>query len=97
VKPITAVIVDDEIPACMRLKKLLSEFSGLLVPECFSHSGKAIDFMLAHKPELVFLDIEMENNVSPLIFIKQLHDKLYRPTIILVTCASALFHQGHQT
>jgi DNA-binding NarL/FixJ family response regulator len=85
VKPITTVIVDDEIPACMRLKKLLSECSGLQVLECLSHSGKAIDFMLAHKPDLVFLDIEMENNISAFDIIKQLHDKLYWPTIILVT------------
>ena len=84
-KLFTTVIVDDEKCACDRLEKLLTPFTQLKVLACLTSSVKALDYILKNKPDLIFLDIELENNVSAFDLICQLKTKSYRPGIILVT------------
>ena len=84
-KPIRTVIIDDERCACERLKRLLTSFSTIQVIDCFTNSRQGFECVIKHKPDLIFLDIELENNVSAFDIIYQLNDSLYRPHIILIT------------
>jgi DNA-binding NarL/FixJ family response regulator len=44
-----------------------------------------LDSILKQKPDLLFLDVELEKNISAFDLIKQLDKSLNRPHIILVT------------
>ncbi len=82
---IRAIIIDDERYACERLKKLLSPFNRIEVLDYFTSSEAGFSFILRKKPELVFLDIELENGVSGFDIINRLESQAVRPYIILVT------------
>lgn len=84
-KPIRTVIIDDERCACERLKRLLTSFSKIQVIDSFTNSRQGFECVIKHKPDLIFLDVELENNVSAFDIIYQLNDNLKRPHIILVT------------
>ncbi len=82
---IRTVIIDDERYACERMKKLLTPFKGIHVLHYFTDSRLGLDYILKHKPDLLFLDVELEDNVSAFDIMSRLEDSLYRPQIILVT------------
>ncbi len=84
-KPISTVIVDDERPACERLERLLRSIPEIQLSECFTNSFKAVDYIIKNRPGLVFLDVEMDNNVSAFDVIANLHENGCRPFVILVT------------
>ena len=84
-KPIRTVIIDDELPACERLKRLLASFSQIQIIDSFTNSRQGFECILKHIPDLVFLDVELENNVSAFNIISQLKDNMFCPQIILVT------------
>jgi len=84
-EPIRTIIIDDEKYACERLKRLLSPFSQIQVIGSLTSFRQGLDFINKQKPELVFLDVELDNNQSAFDFIKQLDTMLYHPNIILVT------------
>lgn len=79
------IIIDDEKHSCERLKRLLASFSQINVIGCFTNSMQGFDGIIKQKPDLVFLDVELENNVSAFDLIAQLDKNLYSPHIILVT------------
>jgi len=79
------IIIDDEKPSCERLKRLLASFPQINVTDCFTSSRKGFESIVKQKPDLVFLDVELEKNISAFDLIKQLDKNLYRPHIILVT------------
>jgi DNA-binding NarL/FixJ family response regulator len=79
------VIIDDERYACERLKKLLVPFSQIQVMGYFTNSKQGLEYIIKEKPELVFLDVELENNISAFDIIKILDANFYHPNIILVT------------
>jgi two-component system LytT family response regulator/two-component system response regulator LytT len=79
------IIIDDDKHACERLKRLLASFSQINVIGCFSNSKQGFDGIIKQKPDLVFLDVELENNVSAFDLIAELDKDLYKPHIILVT------------
>ena len=79
------IIIDDEKPSCERLKRLLDSFPQINVIGCFTNSRQGLDSILKQKPDLLFLDIELEKNISAFDLIKQLDKNIYRPHIILVT------------
>jgi len=83
--PLRTVIVDDERYACERLKKLLIPFSQIEVLKCLTDSSDAINFILKNKPDLLFLDVELQNNISGFDIIDRLNESLFLPHIILVT------------
>lgn len=56
---IRSLIVDDELLARERIKKLLTEEQDMeLIGEC-ANGNDAIAFILEHHPDLVFLDVQM--------------------------------------
>src|SRR5437016_10416807 len=56
---IRTLIVDDETPARVRIRQLLkSEADFNLVGECAT-GQQAVERILAEKPDLVFLDVQM--------------------------------------
>ena len=71
-KLFTTLIVDDEKCACDRLEKLLKAFLQIKVLACFTSSVKAQDYILKNKPDLIFLDVELEHNVSAFDLICQM-------------------------
>jgi DNA-binding NarL/FixJ family response regulator len=79
------IIIDDEKPSCERLKRLLSSFLQIKVIGCFTNCRQGLESILKQKPDLLFLDVELENNISAFDLLKQLDKNLYRPHIILVT------------
>jgi DNA-binding NarL/FixJ family response regulator len=79
------IIIDDEKPSCERLKRLLSSFPQINVTGCFTSSRQGLESILNQKPDLLFLDVELEKNISAFDLMKQLDKNLYRPHIILVT------------
>ncbi len=57
--PITAIIVDDEAPARDRVRDLIAaEADVTVVAEC-ADGKEAIAAIIQHRPDLVFLDIQM--------------------------------------
>jgi len=57
--PIRVLIVDDEPPARDELAYLLSEFGDIEVVAQAGSAREAVEQILGHEPDLVFLDIEM--------------------------------------
>jgi DNA-binding NarL/FixJ family response regulator len=82
---ISTVIIDDERYACERLKRLLSSFNDIILTGYFTDSVSGVRHIIQSKPDLVFLDIELENNISAFDIINQLDDNNIHPYIILVT------------
>jgi DNA-binding NarL/FixJ family response regulator len=83
--PLRTIIIDDEKHSCERLKRLLASFSQINVLGSFTNSKRGFESIIDQKPDLVFLDVELENNVSAFDLIKKLDGNLSRPHIILVT------------
>ncbi len=83
--PIRTVIIDDERYACERLKKLLVPFSQIRFLDYFTDPKQGLDFVQKHKPDLLFLDVELGNNVSGFDLIDQMSDLPHKPHIIMVT------------
>jgi len=67
----TAVLIDDEINASKMLEmELNSAFPSIRVLEKFQNPIKAISFITEHKPDLLFIDIEMPQ-LNGIDFVKQ--------------------------
>ncbi len=84
-KPLRTIIIDDERFACERLKKLLSPFKNIQVIGCFTNGQHGVEAILKDKPDLVFLDVELENSISAFDIISQIDNIPERPHIVLVT------------
>lgn len=83
--PIRSIIIDDERYACERLKNLLTPFSQIKIIDYYTDSRSGFNAIIKYKPELLFIDVELENNISAFDIIDQLEENLCRPNIILVT------------
>ena len=59
VMPIKAIIVDDERLARTELKKLLQEFSDVIVIDEAANADEGIEKIEMQNPDLIFLDIQM--------------------------------------
>ncbi len=80
---IRALIVDDETLARARVKRMLADEPDVEVAgECASGS-EAIDFIQAHRPELMFLDVQMPE-VSGFDVLRALPSEHW-PMVIFVT------------
>jgi two-component system LytT family response regulator len=82
---ISAIIMDEEKPACNRLLKVLSRFPQIDVKGTFTKSKEGIDYIIKTKPKVVFLDIEMEKNITAFDIISELMEYCCSPVIILIT------------
>jgi two-component system, LytTR family, response regulator len=54
-----AIIVDDESPARRRVRDLLAQEPDIAIAAECSSGREAIDAIIAHRPDLLFLDIQM--------------------------------------
>ncbi|WMI64336.1 LytTR family DNA-binding domain-containing protein [Aestuariibaculum sp. YM273] len=88
------IIIDDEPPARLRLKKLLSHFSNDIVIIAEAQSGvEAQELINTLKPDLIFLDIEMPGLTG-----FQLLEKLtHMPMVVFCTAYDQYSLQAFET
>lgn len=84
-KQIRTIIIDDERYSCERLKKLLAPYPQIQVLDYYTDPSRAIESVHRLKPDLLFLDIELGNNISAFDIIEKLDATPFRPEIIMVT------------
>lgn len=84
-KLIRTIIIDDERYACERLKKLLNPFTQIELIGYLTNGIEALDFINKNKPDLVFLDVELGNNISAFDIIDSTNELLHRPCFVLIT------------
>ena len=83
-KPIQAIIVDDEPEALDILENLLTDFSDIEILSKDNSVDSALISILKNKPDIVFLDIDMPNK-NGFELVKELKQLNLCPTIIFVT------------
>jgi DNA-binding NarL/FixJ family response regulator len=84
-RPLRTIIIDDERFACERLKKLLLPFKNIQLIDYFTNGLKGVEAIIKNKPDLLFLDVELENSISAFDIISQIDNIPERPHIVLVT------------
>jgi DNA-binding LytR/AlgR family response regulator len=82
-KPLKVIIVEDDLTHRLNAE-LLCEQLGHEVKGCFNNSYDALAQILRHKPDLILVDIELEENTNGLVLIEEIF-KHYAPMIILTT------------
>ncbi len=82
VASLTCIIVDDEMPARRVVRKYLEDVSGCtILAEC-KNAFEALEALHNHKPDLIFLDINMPK-LSGLNFLRTLKN----PPLVIITTA----------
>jgi len=85
-RSISVVVVDDEQPACDRLSNLLAKFKEVEPLGSFTDSLKAVEFIKRKYPDIVFLDVELENGISAFDIITKIRDEADKsPHFVIVT------------
>ncbi len=80
-----AVILDDEQSSCERLRRILTSFDFIGDTWCSTNSLKGNKIIAEQQPEIIFLDIELENGVSGFEVIERIDRSNYNPFIIMIT------------
>ena len=80
------IIIDDEPLAREEMQSLIQEVSALEIIGKFSNAITALEFLKTHKPDLIFLDIEMPM-VNGIAFAEQLPEQ----TLLIFTTAYAQY------
>ena len=57
--PLKALVCDDEAPARSELRFLLDEVGGVEVVAQGANGIEAVDLIRTHKPDVIFLDVQM--------------------------------------
>ena len=83
--PLTAIIVDDEPLARQELKYLLESADGVEVVAQGSNGIEAVELVRAHKPDVVFLDVQMPGLDGFAVLKKLLDKKMDVPQIVFAT------------
>lgn len=83
-KPITAIIVDDEPDAIDFLKDILSEINHIEVVATAEEVNSGVEAIIEHKPEIVFLDIDMPGK-NGFDLINEINELKLGTTIIFTT------------
>lgn len=78
------IVVDDEALAVERLCNLLNQLKQVDIIETALSPEKAIKEILAQKPDIVFIDVEMPR-ISGFELVKEIRANLFNPTFIFVT------------
>lgn len=82
---LTAIIVDDEPLARQELEYLLNEIGGTDIVAQGANGIEAVDLIPRHRPDLVFLDVQMPG-LDGFAVIKRLLDrKVHLPQIVFAT------------
>jgi DNA-binding LytR/AlgR family response regulator len=80
---IRVVIADDEAPARTKMQRMLNNFQEVELLGSAENGLEALDLIVEHKPDLVFLDIEMPG-LNGLELVDQLPDGV-NPYIVFAT------------
>jgi len=78
---IKSIIIDDESLAQLELKELLKKHSNVRVLACAANADVAIELIREHRPDLIFLDINMPGK-SGFALLEELDDV---PWVIFIT------------
>jgi two-component system, LytTR family, response regulator len=84
VEPIRVLIVDDEERAQDLLERLLSRITGIMVCGKASSADEALEMVLIHAPDLVFLDVQMPEK-DGFQLVEYFKKYLISTTVIFVT------------
>ena len=83
-KDISCIIVDDETEVRKRLTHLLEQYTDIHILDSIGSSKQAIESILNHNPDIVFIDIEMPG-INGINIVKQVREKCVFPAIVFVT------------
>ncbi|MDD4191721.1 MAG: response regulator transcription factor [Mangrovibacterium sp.] len=83
-KKLSCIIIDDDPLAVDRMENLLHKTAGTSSVLKLCAPGKAVQLILSHRPDIVFLEIEMQG-MSGFDLINQVHYNLFFPTFIFTT------------
>ncbi|HEX2933938.1 MAG TPA: DNA-binding response regulator [Bacteroidales bacterium] len=89
---ISCIIIEDEPPAAKKLESFISKIPFLQLTARFSSSLDAISWIAENKPDLIFLDIQMEH----LTGIQLLESMQVKPLVILTTAYSEYALKGYE-
>ncbi|TQR10149.1 response regulator [Psychrobacillus soli] len=79
-----AILVDDEILALQLLEAILTEIGGIEIIGKFSNPLEGLESLEAHKPDILFLDIEMKE-MNGIKFAEKIDVTASQTDIIFVT------------
>jgi two-component system, LytTR family, response regulator LytT len=82
---LTALIIDDEPLARQELQYLLERVGGVEVLALGTNGIEAVDLIRAHKPDLVFLDVQMPGLDGFAVLKKLLDRKVQMPQVVFAT------------
>ena len=83
--PLTALIIDDEPLARQELLYLLQSVEGVEVLAQGSNGIEAVELVRAHKPDVVFLDVQMPGLDGFAVLKKLLDKKVGLPQVVFAT------------
>lgn len=80
----SALILDDEIDNINLLKILLSQFcKNIVITYTATNINDAINIYLEHMPDIVFLDIQLDNNQTSFNFIEKINN--FKAEVIFIS------------
>jgi FixJ family two-component response regulator len=85
VAALTCAIIDDEIIATDRLKEILADFISVKLTSIHHTYQDALENLQLTRPEVIFLDVELDRNHTAFELIDQFHSVCYFPRVILIT------------
>jgi DNA-binding LytR/AlgR family response regulator len=82
---LTALIIDDEPLARQELQYLLERAGGIEVLGVGTNGIEAVDLISQHKPDVVFLDVQMPGLDGFAVLKKLLDRKMHMPQVVFAT------------
>lgn len=89
---ISCIIIEDEPPAAKKLESFISKIPFLQLAAKFTSALDAISWIGENKPDLIFLDIQMEH-LNGIQFLESMQVK---PMVILTTAYSEYALKGYE-
>jgi DNA-binding LytR/AlgR family response regulator len=83
--PLTALIIDDEALARQELQYLLDRAGGVEVLAQGTNGIEAVDLIRTHRPDVVFLDVQMPGLDGFAVLKKLLDRKMALPQVVFAT------------
>ncbi len=83
--PLTALIIDDEPLARQELSYLLQSTEGVEVVAQGTNGIEAVELVRTHKPDVVFLDVQMPGLGGFAVLKKLLDKKMHIPQVVFAT------------
>jgi DNA-binding LytR/AlgR family response regulator len=87
---IRAIAIDDEPPALRIIERFAATIPGITLEKSFTRPGEALEYLITHQIDLLFLDIQMPS-VSGLHFYRNLPSE---PMVIFTTGYSEYAVEG---